>query len=68
MTWNISVPGNTTAVVYIPAKENEVKEAMNPASSSEGIKFLKVENGNAVFEVGSGNYSFNVGDYRLTEK
>jgi alpha-L-rhamnosidase len=66
LNWNISVPGNTTAVLYIPAKENEVKEAMNPASSSEGIKFLKMENGNAVFEVGSGNYSFNVGDYRLT--
>lgn len=66
LNWNISVPGNTTAIVYVPAKENEVKEAMNPASSSDGIKFLKMENGNAVFEVGSGNYSFNVGDYRLT--
>jgi alpha-L-rhamnosidase len=68
LNWNISVPGNTTAVVYIPAKENEVKEAMNPASSSEGIRFLKMDNGNAVFEVGSGDYSFNVGDYRLTGK
>jgi alpha-L-rhamnosidase len=68
LNWNISVPGNTTAVVYIPAKENEVKEAKNPASSSEGIKFLKMEGGDAVFEVGSGNYSFNVGDYRLTGK
>jgi alpha-L-rhamnosidase len=68
LNWNISVPGNTTAVVYIPAKENEVKEAMNPASSSEGIRFLKMDNGNAVFEVGSGDYSVNVGDYRLTGK
>jgi alpha-L-rhamnosidase len=68
LNWNISVPGNTTAVVYIPAKENEVKEAMNPASSSEGIRFLKMDNGNAVFEVGSGDYSINVGDYRLTGK
>jgi hypothetical protein len=29
---------------------------------------LKMDNGNAVFEVGSGDYSFNVGDYRLTGK
>lgn len=68
LNWNISVPGNTTAVVYIPAKENEVKENLKTASSSEGIRFLKMDAGNAVFEVGSGNYSFNVGDYRLTGK
>lgn len=69
LNWNISVPGNATAVVYVPAKENvEVKEGMQPASSSEGIKFLKIENGNAVFEVGSGDYSFNVSDFRLTGK
>jgi alpha-L-rhamnosidase len=66
LNWNISIPGNTTAVVYIPANESQVKEGKDLASSADGIKFLKMDDGNAVFEVGSGNYSFNVGDYRLT--
>jgi len=66
LNWNISIPGNTSAIVYVPAKENEVKEGTKLASLSQGIKFLKMENGKAVFEVGSGSYSFNVGDYRLT--
>ncbi|MGZ3882502.1 MAG: family 78 glycoside hydrolase catalytic domain, partial [Flavisolibacter sp.] len=48
LNWNISVPGNTTAVVYIPAKENQVKEGNNLASSADGIKFLKMDDGNAV--------------------
>lgn len=69
LNWNISVPGNATAVVYLPAKENsEVKENMKLASSSEGVKFLRMENGSAVFEIGSGNYSFSVSDYKLTKK
>jgi alpha-L-rhamnosidase len=69
LNWNISVPGNATAIVYVPAKENgEVNEANKLAASSEGIKFLKMENGNAVFEIGSGNYSFSVRDYRVSKK
>ena len=69
LNWNISVPGNATAFVYIPAKENsEVKENGKAIASSEGVKFLKVENGNVVLEVGSGDYSFNVADFRLTGK
>ncbi|MFL5771712.1 MAG: alpha-L-rhamnosidase C-terminal domain-containing protein, partial [Flavisolibacter sp.] len=68
LSWNVSVPGNTTAVIYIPAKENGVKEGTFPASLSEGIRFLRMEEGSAVFEIGSGNYSFSVDDYRLTGK
>jgi alpha-L-rhamnosidase len=69
LNWNISVPGNATAIVYVPAKENiEVSEGNKLASLSEGVRFLKMENGNAVFEVSSGNYSFSVNDYRLSGK
>lgn len=58
--WDITVPVNTTAVVYIPASSiKAVKEGKYPiASSSTGIKFIKMENGRAVFEVGSGTYFF----------
>lgn len=69
LNWNITVPANATAVVYIPAKQNaEVKEGSSTASSSEGIKFLKMEDGNAVFEVSSGNYSFTASDYKLSKR
>jgi len=69
LNWNITVPGNATAVVYIPAKQDaEVKEGSGTASSSEGIKFLRMEDGNAVFEISSGNYSFTTGDYKLSKR
>ena len=60
-TWDITVPGNTTAEVCIPATSvNEVMEDVSSASASEGVKFLKMENGNAVFELGSGEFHFKV--------
>ncbi|HWW03245.1 MAG TPA: family 78 glycoside hydrolase catalytic domain [Candidatus Acidoferrum sp.] len=57
--WNIVVPLNTTATVYVPARSAEaVKESGRPASRARGVKFLSMENGRAVFEVGSGHYRF----------
>lgn len=58
-TWNITIPGNTKAVVYIPARSAaNVMEAGKKASSANGIKFLRMEKDRAVFEVGSGEYVF----------
>jgi alpha-L-rhamnosidase len=52
-----TVPANTTAVVYFPSEKNvrlnEKKEFSGP-----GIKFLRIESGYTVFEVGSGTYRF----------
>jgi alpha-L-rhamnosidase len=57
ITWEIDIPANSKAIVYIPAsKEGDIKEAGNVASSV-GLHFLKMEKGNAVFEIGSGHYS-----------
>jgi alpha-L-rhamnosidase len=59
LKWNITVPGNATALVYVPAPSAEdVKESGKRAASSEGVKFLKLEDGKAVFEIGSGHYTF----------
>jgi len=53
LKWDIAIPANTTAIIYIPAKNaNDVK------SPAEGVKFLKLENGHAIFEIGHGDYSF----------
>jgi alpha-L-rhamnosidase len=58
-SWNITIPANSTATVYMPAtSEKAVLENAKPATIAEGIKFIKMEDGNAVFEIGSGNYSF----------
>jgi alpha-L-rhamnosidase len=57
--WQITIPANTSATVYIPAKsEQDVKENNIPATSAEGVRFLRMEDGKAVFEVQSGTYSF----------
>jgi hypothetical protein len=56
---NISIPANTTALVYIPAeKEADIKESGKQAVKAKGVKFIKAENGNVEFEVTSGNYQF----------
>jgi alpha-L-rhamnosidase len=58
-TWNITIPTNTTATVYIPAwTEKDVTESGKPATQSEGVKFLKADGLYIVFEVASGHYSF----------
>ena len=58
-TLNVTIPANTKATVYVPAKDAEsVTESGRPAAGSEGVKFLQMEAGRAVYEVGSGNYVF----------
>ena len=60
ITWAISVPANTTALVYVPVPAaGAVREGNRPAARSQGVEFVKTENGSAVFEIGSGGYSFN---------
>lgn len=56
---NITIPVNTTAKVYLPAKDlKSVKEGEMDVSTVKSIQFIKMENGNAVFMVGSGDYAF----------
>ncbi len=55
----VTIPANTTATVHVPAKESaEVTESDTPASKVKGVKFLRMENGTAVYAVGSGTYKF----------
>lgn len=56
---NVTVPGNSTATVFVPAEAADaVLESGKPAANARGVKFLRVEGDRAVFEVGSGEYSF----------
>ena len=57
--WTIHVPTNTTATVYVPAKDAaSVSESGKRVSQVEGVTFLRMEAGRAVFAVGSGDYTF----------
>jgi alpha-L-rhamnosidase len=58
-TLDVTIPPNTTATVLIPARSvDEVRESGMAADKSPGVKFLRLENGRAVLEVGSGTYQF----------
>lgn len=53
------IPANTTAVIHVPAKDAAaVTEGNKPAGKATGLKFLRMDNGAAVFEAGSGIYQF----------
>ncbi len=61
LSLSVTIPPNTTATVYVPAQDpSRVREGGKPARDAEGVKYLKSENGYAVFEVGSGEYAFTV--------
>ena len=55
-SWKITVPANTTAMVYLPfTKGDEITEEIKNIND---LKFVKNEEGRAIYEVGSGNYEF----------
>jgi alpha-L-rhamnosidase len=57
--WDITLPANTVAEVYIPAAgEEQVYESGVKAASAPGVRFIEQDGSYAVYEVGSGTYSF----------
>ena len=59
LTLEVVVPANTTATVCVPAKELAgITESGKSVEQVEAIKFIRLDKGNAVFEVGSGTYKF----------
>ena len=56
---NVTIPANTTAVVYVPAGDaKSVAEGGQPVAKAKAVRFLCMEDGKAVFAVGSGDYRF----------
>lgn len=57
--WHVAVPPNATATVYVPADSQAgVTEGGKPAGAVPGVKFVRMGDGAAVYEVGSGTYRF----------
>ena len=56
-----TVPANTTAMLHLPAADpNQVSESGRAASNSDGVSYVGVEKGRAVFQVKGGTYDFSV--------
>ncbi len=55
----VTIPANSSATVYIPARDADgVTEGGVPAGEAEAVRFLRMENSEAVYEIGSGIYTF----------
>jgi len=59
LTMEVTIPANTTATVYVPAKDAAgVTESGKLAAKADGVKSLRMEHNAAVYAVGSGTYRF----------
>lgn len=58
---SVSIPANTNATVYIPATEKqELTEGNVSVKDKTGIKLKGYDNGRAILQIGSGDYTFKV--------
>jgi len=56
---NVTVPANTTATVFMPTQNAaRLTESGKPVEKAEGVKFLRMQSGAAVYSVVSGTYRF----------
>ncbi len=62
LTLSVTIPANTTATVYVPAKVGEsITESNKPIADARSVTFIRREGDTSVFAVGSGRYTFKVG-------
>lgn len=58
--WDVVVPPNTVALIYIPAPLQQIRESDKPVQVAPGVSFLRTEGDRSVLELKSGSYSFDV--------
>ena len=67
LSMDVTIPANATATIYVPAKDAAgVTESGKPAANADGVKFLRMDHGAAVYEVASGVYHFRAGSTKIT--
>jgi hypothetical protein len=65
MSLDVTAPGNSTATVRIPAPSRwAVTEGGKAAEDADSVRFVRMDDGVAVFEIGSGTYTFAVDPVR----
>lgn len=58
-TWKIELPPNTTATAYFPAQSaDRVRESGHKLSGTDGVKIVRVENGDVIMDLSPGKYQF----------
>ncbi|MBC8134508.1 MAG: family 78 glycoside hydrolase catalytic domain [Fibrella sp.] len=61
LTLDVTIPANTTATVYVPARQGDtILENNKPVAASPGVKMVRQEASATVFAVPSGKYRFKV--------
>ena len=60
LTYECTVPANTTATLHFPAESSEtaVYESGEPATSAQGVTYIGYEDGCLVYKLESGTYLF----------
>lgn len=57
--WEITIPANTTAIIYLPASdENTIEVNQKKTKSTDNAKLIKMENEFAIIQINSGKYHF----------
>ncbi len=63
--YDLAIPPNTTATVYVPAIDaGRVTVKGVPAGESKGVRLVRMEDGAAVYTIGSGKYVFRSTSWR----
>lgn len=58
-TWKVAIPVNSIATLFVPSTNPpSITESGRPAKQAPGVRWVRDENGAAVYEVGSGKYLF----------
>ncbi|WP_339815003.1 family 78 glycoside hydrolase catalytic domain [uncultured Imperialibacter sp.] len=60
LSYTTTVPPNTSATLYLPTNSSKdiTEGGKSINKNTKGVTFVKMENGKAVFELGSGSYEF----------
>lgn len=59
MSLTVTVPANSTATVRVPAPtRHAVTEGGRAAEQADGVRFVRMDGGTAVYDIGSGTYTF----------
>jgi len=62
VTIKVVIPVNSSATVYVPARSAvDVTESGTPVERTDGVEFLRMDDGCSVYDVGSGSYCFVAG-------
>ena len=58
-TLNVTIPANTTATVWLPARpDGEVTESSCKPAGQQGVNFLRSKADRQIYQIGSGSYKF----------